>query len=46
MRVALYGASGKVGMLLEPALRAAGHEPVDAREAVPAGCDADRLHAA
>ena len=26
-------------MLLEPALLAAGHEPVDAREAGPAGCD-------
>lgn len=40
MRVALYGASGKVGTLLDPALRAAGHEPVDGRAAGPAGCDA------
>ncbi len=40
MRVALYGASGKVGVLLEPALRAAGHEVVDARAEGPAGCDA------
>ena len=40
MHVALYGASGKVGMLLEPALREAGHEVVDARAEGPAGCDA------
>ena len=40
MRVALYGASGKVGELLLPALAAAGHEIVDAREAGPSGCDA------
>lgn len=40
MDVALYGASGKVGMLLEPALREAGHEVVDARAAGPAGCGA------
>jgi 4-hydroxy-tetrahydrodipicolinate reductase len=40
MRVALYGASGKVGTLLEPALRAAGHDVVDARETGPEGCDA------
>ena len=40
MRVALYGASGKVGALLLPALAAAGHEVVDAREAGPSGCDA------
>jgi 4-hydroxy-tetrahydrodipicolinate reductase len=39
MRVALFGASGKVGSLLEPALRAAGHEPVDARSAGAGGCD-------
>jgi 4-hydroxy-tetrahydrodipicolinate reductase len=39
MRVALFGASGKVGSLLEPALRAAGHEPVDARSAGARGCD-------
>ena len=39
MRVALFGASGKVGSLLEPALRAAGHEPVDARGGGAGGCD-------
>jgi 4-hydroxy-tetrahydrodipicolinate reductase len=39
MRVALFGASGKVGSLLEPALRAAGHEPVDARRVGVDGCD-------
>ena len=39
MRVALFGASGKVGSLLEPALRAAGHEPVDARGSGAGGCD-------
>jgi 4-hydroxy-tetrahydrodipicolinate reductase len=39
MRVALFGASGKVGLLLEPALRAAGHETVDARSAGAGGCD-------
>jgi 4-hydroxy-tetrahydrodipicolinate reductase len=39
MRVALYGATGKVGTLLEPALRAAGHEPVAVREERPTGCD-------
>jgi 4-hydroxy-tetrahydrodipicolinate reductase len=40
MRVALYGASGKVGALLAPALAEAGHAVVDARTARPAGCDA------
>jgi 4-hydroxy-tetrahydrodipicolinate reductase len=40
MRVALYGASGKVGVLLLPALAAAGHEVVDARDEGPSGCDA------
>jgi 4-hydroxy-tetrahydrodipicolinate reductase len=39
MRVALYGRSGKVGAVLEPALAGAGHEVVDAREAGPDGCD-------
>jgi 4-hydroxy-tetrahydrodipicolinate reductase len=39
MRVALYGASGKVGTLLAPALRDAGHDVVDGRDAGPAGCD-------
>ena len=40
MRVALYGSSGKVGMVLEPALRQAGHDVVDARALGPEGCDA------
>ena len=40
MRVALYGASGKVGVLLEPALVGAGHDVVDGRHAGPTGCDA------
>jgi 4-hydroxy-tetrahydrodipicolinate reductase len=40
MRVALYGASGRVGVLLLPALAGAGHEVVDAREEGPSGCDA------
>lgn len=40
MRVALYGAFGKVGVLLLPALRDAGHEVVDARPDGPSGCDA------
>jgi 4-hydroxy-tetrahydrodipicolinate reductase len=39
VKIALFGAGGKVGSVLEPALRAAGHEVVDAREAGPAGCD-------
>ena len=40
MRVALYGAAGKVGTLLAPALVAAGHEVADAREVGPEGCEA------
>ncbi len=39
MRVAVFGAGGKVGCLLVPALSAAGHEPVDARSDGPAGSD-------
>ena len=39
MRVALYGAGGKVGAVLLPALVEAGHEVVDARSAGPEGCD-------
>ena len=39
MRIALYGASGKVGRLLEPALREAGHDVVDARQDGPASCE-------
>ena len=40
MRVALYGADGKVGSVLGPALVAAGHDVVDGREVGPQGCDA------
>lgn len=39
MRVALFGAGGKVGAVLAPALEAAGHEVVDGRLAGPDGCD-------
>ena len=39
MKVALFGAEGKVGSVLAPALREAGHEVVDAREAGIDGCD-------
>ena len=40
MKVALFGADGKVGSVLAPALEAAGHEVVDARADGPEGCDA------
>jgi 4-hydroxy-tetrahydrodipicolinate reductase len=40
VRVALFGASGKVGSVLAPALADAGHEVVDARAEGPEGCDA------
>lgn len=40
MRVCLYGASGKVGSVLAPALRAHGHQVVDGRAQGPSGCDA------
>jgi 4-hydroxy-tetrahydrodipicolinate reductase len=40
MRVALFGASGKVGAVLGPALARAGHVVVDARAAGPGGSDA------
>jgi 4-hydroxy-tetrahydrodipicolinate reductase len=40
VRVALYGAAGKVGSVLAPALEGAGHEVVDARDVGPEGCDA------
>ena len=40
MRVALFGAAGKVGAILGPALEAAGHEVVDGRGGEPGGCDA------
>ena len=39
MRICLYGAGGKVGSVLEPALREAGHEVVDGRAEGPEGCD-------
>jgi 4-hydroxy-tetrahydrodipicolinate reductase len=39
VKVCLYGASGKVGVALVPALVAAGHDVVDGRAAGPAGCD-------
>lgn len=39
MRVAVFGLRGKVGTVLAPALEAAGHEVVDAREVGPGGCD-------
>ena len=40
MRIALYGATGKVGSVLEPALQEAGHQVVDPLVNGPAGCDA------
>jgi len=40
MRVALYGVAGKVGVLLAPALAAAGHEVVDGRVEGPQSSDA------
>jgi 4-hydroxy-tetrahydrodipicolinate reductase len=40
MNVALFGAGGKVGSTLRPALLAAGHDVVDGREQGPEGCDA------
>jgi 4-hydroxy-tetrahydrodipicolinate reductase len=39
VKVALFGAEGKVGSVLGPALREAGHEVVDARETGIGGCD-------
>jgi 4-hydroxy-tetrahydrodipicolinate reductase len=39
MRIALYGAAGRVGAALEPALADAGHDVVDGRAQGPAGCD-------
>jgi len=38
-RVAIYGAGGKVGSVLAPALEAAGHQVVDGRASGPDGCD-------
>jgi 4-hydroxy-tetrahydrodipicolinate reductase len=40
VRIALFGAAGKVGSVLGPALGRADHEVVDGREAGPDGCDA------
>jgi 4-hydroxy-tetrahydrodipicolinate reductase len=39
MRIAFYGLGGKVGTAVAPALVAAGHVVVDAREHGPTGCD-------
>ena len=40
MRIALFGAQGKVGSILALALEAAGHDVVDGRASGPDGCDA------
>ena len=40
MKIALFGAGGKVGSVLRDALEAAGHEVVDGKLAGPDGCDA------
>ncbi|HET6623430.1 MAG TPA: dihydrodipicolinate reductase C-terminal domain-containing protein [Gaiellaceae bacterium] len=40
MRVVVFGAGGKVGAVLVPALESEGHEVVDARTAGPNGCEA------
>ena len=39
MRLSLFGAGGKVGAVLGPALERAGHDVVDGREEGPGGCD-------
>jgi 4-hydroxy-tetrahydrodipicolinate reductase len=39
VKIAVFGLQGKVGVVLEPALAASGHDVVDARAAGPAGCD-------
>jgi len=39
VRIAVFGVAGKVGSLLEPALRSAGHEVVDGRVSGPEDCD-------
>ncbi len=39
MRVCLFGAAGKVGSVLRPALERAGHDVVDGRSVGPVGCD-------
>jgi len=40
VRIAVFGARGKVGSILAPALEAAGHDVVDGRTSGPDGCDA------
>jgi 4-hydroxy-tetrahydrodipicolinate reductase len=40
VRVAVFGAGGKVGTVLVPALEAAGHDVVDGRASGPEGCEA------
>jgi 4-hydroxy-tetrahydrodipicolinate reductase len=40
VKICLYGTGGKVGSVLGPALREAGHEVVDGRVHGPDGCDA------
>ena len=40
MKIALFGAGGQVGRVLEPALATAGHEVVAGRSPEPDGCDA------
>jgi 4-hydroxy-tetrahydrodipicolinate reductase len=40
VKIALFGAAGKVGSVLAPALEAAGYGVVDARSVGPEGCDA------
>ena len=39
VRVCLFGAGGKVGSVLGPALERAGHDVVDGRADGPGGCD-------
>jgi 4-hydroxy-tetrahydrodipicolinate reductase len=39
VKVCLFGADGKVGSVLRPALERAGHDVVDGRREGPAGCD-------
>jgi 4-hydroxy-tetrahydrodipicolinate reductase len=40
VRLCLFGAGGKVGAVLGPALERGGHDVVDGREDGPGGCDA------
>ena len=39
MRIALYGVTGKVGVVVAPRLAEAGHDVVDGRASGPDGCD-------